>query len=373
MKVGLSFAVILAATASLSAQQRGVVNRVTASAAAIEVGKPVSFTASGTNPCGAVNINYGDGNVITHPITDVPATIPYTYARPGTYQVIARGMGNCDGEAVVSVRVDAAAPAAPAAAPAPAPAPAAAGTSFDPNRDGVISRAEWAWDEQSFRVHDWNRDGLLSGDEVRDARLEDEKRRAAADRAARDRAGAAAGDRRFSDLDRNRDGRITRDEWNGSRDEFEALDRNGDWVLTRAEADRAATGAAPAPALAPGAILVEANRDWTDTGLSVRAGDQLTFEATGTVRLSPDQGDVADARGSRSGRRAAGAPVRQAPAGALIARVGDGPPVDVGSRTTPVRVPRDGRLYLGVNDDHAADNDGAFQVKVTIQGSGRRR
>jgi hypothetical protein len=31
------------------------------------------------------------------------------------------------------------------------------------------------------------------------------------------------------------------------------------------------------------------------------------------------------------------------------------------------RVSREGRLYLGVNDDHLADNAGAFQVTVRTQ------
>ncbi len=38
---------------------------------------------------------------------------------------------------------------------------------MDQNRDGVITRQEWSGSAQSFQVHDWNRDGVLSGDEVR--------------------------------------------------------------------------------------------------------------------------------------------------------------------------------------------------------------
>jgi len=37
---------------------------------------------------------------------------------------------------------------------------------MDRNNDGRITRAEWNGSDQSFKVHDWNGDGVLSGDEV---------------------------------------------------------------------------------------------------------------------------------------------------------------------------------------------------------------
>ena len=37
---------------------------------------------------------------------------------------------------------------------------------LDRNGDGRISRDEWRGSERSFEVHDWNNDGVLSGDEV---------------------------------------------------------------------------------------------------------------------------------------------------------------------------------------------------------------
>ena len=38
---------------------------------------------------------------------------------------------------------------------------------MDRNNDGRITRQEWNGSDQSFKVHDWNGDGVLSGDEVR--------------------------------------------------------------------------------------------------------------------------------------------------------------------------------------------------------------
>ena len=105
---------------------------------------------------------------------------------------------------------------------------------LDRNGDGLVRRNEWPGDDRSFNAHDWNRDGLLSGDEIEEAERAEAWRRAADDRAA-PAVSRPKLSRNDSDLDRNRDGRITRDEWNGSRDEFEALDKNSDWVLTRTE------------------------------------------------------------------------------------------------------------------------------------------
>jgi hypothetical protein len=152
---------------------------------------------------------------------------------------------------------------------------------------------------------------------------------------------------------------------------MEALDRNADWVLTRNEMAVATTPAEPpaaASAAAPlGALVVQANRPWTDSGLDVRQGDRLGFEISGRVRLAPGEAEITDPRGSPAGRRVPNAPVRQALAGALIGRIGDSEAFDIGVRTTPVRAPRNGRLYLGVNDDHLADNEGAYRVRITKQ------
>ena len=117
-------------------------------------------------------------------------------------------------------------------------------------------------------------------------------------------------------------------------------------------------------------IAVSATQAWTPTGLTVRRGETLTINATGEARLSTDAADVASPTGSRAGRMSANAPLPQVPAGALIARVGDGAPfvINAGSMVT---MPATGQLFLGVNDDHVADNQGGF--RATIQREGRRR
>jgi hypothetical protein len=100
----------------------GTVTAVKASAATVAVGASLSVTASGSNPCGAAFIDYGDGTAITYAITGLPTTQTHAYQKPGAYGIVARGMGNCDGEATTRIEVIA------VDVPAPAPAPPAAGS-----------------------------------------------------------------------------------------------------------------------------------------------------------------------------------------------------------------------------------------------------
>jgi YD repeat-containing protein len=344
---------------------------------------------------------------------------------------------------------------------------------MDRNNDGVVTRQEWNGSARSFEVHDWNNDGRLSGEEVRigaqrnsnwetadhtpnrservlswtrnsftnldhnrDGRLTDNEwhfDRETFLRVDRNRDNAIAlaeflgegvddlrGDN-FDDLDRNNNGRVERAEWYGGAEDFRWLDRNGDgaltrfevagsqasldsydefnnldfdrdgrlergewhWpnvsfqqrdtnrdgILSRAEFDRA--GGAPgnatqAPTIGTRNVRVNAQQRWTDTGLNVRAGDVVTFQASGEIRMSDDTGDIATPAGSRRGRTAPDAPILNQSAGALIAKVGDYAPMFIGNRGS-VTVPVSGRLYLSVNDDHLPDNAGEFTVTVGIQ------
>jgi Ca2+-binding EF-hand superfamily protein len=102
---------------------------------------------------------------------------------------------------------------------------------MDVNNDGVITRSEWRGSDRAFRNQDWNGDGVLSGDEVRPGA-----------RRPGDVAGTAGRQDRFTAIDVNGDGRVSRSEWRGSAAVFNALDANGDGVLTREEAVGTSTG-----------------------------------------------------------------------------------------------------------------------------------
>ena len=285
---------------------------------------------------------------------------------------------------------------------------------MDRNGDGVITRAEWRGNYQSFRNQDWNNDGVLSGDEVNPAARRWPARTAGdleARRAERfatldvndngriearewdgtvaafnrldvnndnflsraemvtpgvDELDSVDSRQRFDSLDINRNGRIEPREWDGTVAAFYRLDANDDNVLTRAELIGSGVDAPRAVATTGEEIRVEGTARWTDTSINVRAGDTLVFDADGTVRLSDNSNDVASAGGVLSGRRAPDAPFGNQPAGALIGRIGNGSAFFVGDRRS-VRAPATGRLYLGVNDDYLEDNAGDFQVRVTIQ------
>jgi hypothetical protein len=122
--------------------------------------------------------------------------------------------------------------------------------------------------------------------------------------------------------------------------------------------------AAPSTPAVPGAITVQANQPWTNTGISVRKGSRVTFTTTGEIQLSDDANDIATASGAKSARYAANAPLKNVLAGALIGRIGpSGQPFAIGDNAT-ITAPAAGVLYLGINDDGFPDNRGNFQVVI---------
>ena len=123
------------------------------------------------------------------------------------------------------------------------------------------------------------------------------------------------------------------------------------------------SNSALAPATGSG-IRVSPKQAWTATGLSVKKDEMLSFNANGEIQLSGDSNDVATAFGSKSGRKAAHSPLPNVLAGALIGRIGStGQPCAIGSGVT-IKMPADGYLFLGVNDDGFEDNLGEFRVDI---------
>jgi hypothetical protein len=255
---------------------------------------------------------------------------------------------------------------------------------WDDNGDGVITRAEWQGTRAQFNAADTNKDGILSGTEVRLPSRRDQVRQPGEfnldldnNDDTNDAAGAVGTNgtvmtrrSQFMSLDDNGDGQLTFREWDGTRATFNRQDLDGDGVITRREYVGIEAGAAGPRAQARAAnarvVTVDAQTQWTNTGLYVNAGDTIALDARGTARLSDDPNDIAEPAGARSGRRAAEAPMRDVLAGALIGRIGNSQPFGVGNQGT-IRAPATGQLYLGVNDDHLPDNEGGFRVSISIR------
>ncbi len=117
---------------------------------------------------------------------------------------------------------------------------------------------------------------------------------------------------------------------------------------------------------APGSVQVPANQPWTDTGITVKKGDRVSFQATGQINFGQSGGQTAGPDGNGDVKNPA-YPVPVAGAGAFIGKVGNSAAFPIGSNTQPIVMPADGRLYVGINDNELGDNSGAFSVVIRKQ------
>jgi hypothetical protein len=110
-------------------------------------------------------------------------------------------------------------------------------------------------------------------------------------------------------------------------------------------------------------VQVAAHVDWTDTGVDLRAGQTIYFEARGRVRWGSGRQDTPE--GESGSPNNPGRPMPNRPAAALVGKVGEGMDVFfIGGERGGIRVRNGGRLYLGINDDVLTDNTGEFRVIV---------
>lgn len=106
-----------------------------------------------------------------------------------------------------------------------------------------------------------------------------------------------------------------------------------------------------------------------DTGIELRAGEQVTITSTGNVTAGRRAGVVSPDGGRQGASAILGTyPVPNVGVGALIGYIvsangQQSQPFLVGSQST-FTSPVDGRLYLLVNDDNYTDNSGSFSARI---------
>src|SRR5688500_9402423 len=98
--------ICFALLSSGEAAQQGTITAVTVSANKVRAGTSITATVSGSaGVCGAVEINWGDGDVVTYPTSYLPVKQEHVYRAGGTYTVRARGIANCGGDAATRVEI----------------------------------------------------------------------------------------------------------------------------------------------------------------------------------------------------------------------------------------------------------------------------
>lgn len=122
------------------------------------------------------------------------------------------------------------------------------------------------------------------------------------------------------------------------------------------------------PAFFPVRVRVRADNasnGWTDSGLMVRRGQRLRVSATGRVSLG--QGRFSTPTGLPRVMDTEKL-MRNEPTGGLIAVVGDDNDefIFIGANRE-FYAPRDGRLFLGVNEGNLADNTGTFDALIEVE------
>jgi hypothetical protein len=127
-------------------------------------------------------------------------------------------------------------------------------------------------------------------------------------------------------------------------------------------------------------ISVLSQTGWTDTGLDVEEGQEIVFRAVGQISLQKGN-PVTYCGPDGYNYQSLQQPLQDENIGALIGKVYFLISVEVDEETGEeirndreeifhigsakrVTMPMDGRLYLGINENLVADNDGAFHVLV---------
>ncbi len=147
------------------------------------------------------------------------------------------------------------------------------------------------------------------------------------------------------------------------RDEVRAIELEG----TSIDRDDALDAAPQRPrGLREKDLVVSGDVPFIDTGIEVRRGQEIYFEAAGNVWWKRNEKTGPAGKQGSDRDRDSRRPMPRRPTGGLIGKVGEGSSdlFFIGADPGPIRVQSPGRLFLGVNDDYFQDNHGNFRVVV---------
>ena len=121
------------------------------------------------------------------------------------------------------------------------------------------------------------------------------------------------------------------------------------------------------------ALAVQATRKWTDTGVTLHAGDKVGITATGKLYIGaahplpvgPIGVPTCTYHRGRSALRGY-FPAPTLTCWSLIGKIGKGAPFEVGRSALVTAT--SGRLYMEVNDNRLADNAGHWSVRIKLGG-----
>jgi hypothetical protein len=114
-------------------------------------------------------------------------------------------------------------------------------------------------------------------------------------------------------------------------------------------------------------LLIPGTQKWTDTGVTLYAGDRLAIRAVGTIYINSahpvsPSGASSCTPTANYASESSSFPASRLPCWSLIARIGTGPPFEVGTSVHVIATA--GRLYLGVNINSYTGNTGNWTVNI---------
>lgn len=119
----------------------------------------------------------------------------------------------------------------------------------------------------------------------------------------------------------------------------------------------------------PGLVL-SATQEWTNTKVTVAAGDNIGITADGQISVSPTEsvGPAGDPSCTPAQEYPGAAfPAPDLPCWSLIARIGNGTPFEVGTSALITNA-ASGVLFLGINDNSFSGNSGSWNVNIKLGG-----